>query len=144
MKYSFLILGSISCILLLTRWDANAQGVLQFNAVKNINLYITGPGSSTADNDTVITIPQGKVWKVESASTSENYVPGGWSPYLGDGAFVFIDNTVVYFSDIDYRTPFPLWLKAGTHNFTLSGYQGSSSQYEWRALISAIEFNVVP
>lgn len=127
-----------------------AQGNLQFNQV--INQTITtayGQGYGGLNNETVVvTIPAGKVWKIESAhlsyqsSTSTKYYTANTS---SENSQLVLDGAVIAMDDDSYYvTPGPIWLAAGTHTFILQGYINTSSNYRWNALITAIEFNITP
>ncbi len=126
------------------------QGNLQFNQV--INHTITTPlgqGYSGLNNQTLtVTVPAGKVWKIESAhlsyqgsSSTKYYIANASNEstqLVLNGAIIAVDD------DAFYVTPGPIWLAAGSHTFILQGYINSSSQYSWNAFITAIEFNITP
>lgn len=145
MKKIFYILG---CILLAT--GAFAQGNLQFNQVINLNMTTPqGVGNSGTNNLTLtVTVPAGKVWKIESANVSYQYVLNG-KYYVADATnettqLVLDGSIIAVESDNFYKTPGPIWLTEGAHTFILQGYINSSAQYKWNALITGIEFNVIP
>ena len=75
------------------------------------------------------TVPAGKVWKIEAAVN--------WS---GNSLMLYPNGAVNYginlASSSKTVSDFPIWLN--------SGYTGQFSIYTNRALISIIEFNVVP
>lgn len=100
-----------------------SQGNLQFSAVKYIKL------ESVYSFDTLITIPVGKVWKIESAATTYT---GSYYPRIN------IDNATIAIG-LGILTPFPIWLSNGTYMFSLlsGGNPGNG-------IISAIEYNLVP
>ena len=107
-----------------------AQGNLQFNRIitdqKTFN-----PSFGYTD---LLTVPSGKVWKIESMSTGS----------IGGGERIFELNGVL--------TPVPegfspIWLKAGDTARIL--FRGSSQyipDYPWffSAYISIIEYNIIP
>jgi hypothetical protein len=111
--FTFLILGSLK-----------AQGNLQFNQVINM--------AFTASNTTPVTVPAGKVWKLENCmlnTPSNNYA---YMLYNG-----------VYYNLRQQQTSahivnFPFWLSSGT-TVTFGGNGGGAG-----GMLSIIEFNVVP
>ncbi len=100
-----------------------AQGNLQFNQVIN----------RSVDNSTYYTVPAGKVFKLEAASSSG-------VGYLYAGAIQIYINGLVYIgsfstsSSIVGNWPFPIWLRAG------DSVQGNGIIVG----ISGIEFNIIP
>lgn len=103
----------------------NAQGNLQFNQVITYNI---GGIANNYDNVN-FTVPVGKVWKIESAVN-----------WTGNPLMLY-PNGVMSFgitlaSSSKTVSDFPIWLNAG--------YNGLFSIYQNRALISIIEFNIVP
>lgn len=145
MRKVFLLLG-----LVLSVTAVIAQGNMQFNQVINLTISTSfAPGNSSSNNQTlVVTVPAGKVWKIESANMS--YQSSSSSKYFVADASneicqVVLDGAIIAVSSDDfYKTPGPIWLAEGAHTFILQGFINSSSQYRWHALITAIEFNVVP
>lgn len=111
--FAFLILGSLK-----------AQGNLQFNQVINM--------AFTSANTTPVTVPAGKVWKLENCmlnTPSNNYA---YMLYNG-----------VYYNLRQQQTSahivnFPFWLSSGT-TVTFGGNGGGAG-----GMLSIIEFNVVP
>lgn len=127
-----------------------AQGNLQFNQVINLSMNTPqGVGNSGNNNLTLtVTVPTGKVWKIESANLSYQFVSNG-KYYVADATNeitqLVLDGAIIAVeSDNFYKTPGPVWLAAGSHTFILQGYINSSSQYKWNALITGIEFNILP
>lgn len=127
-----------------------AQGNLQFNQVINVTINTpSGVGNSGNNNQTVtVTVPAGKVWKIESANLSYQSASGG-KYYVADATNeitqLVLDGAIIAVeSDDFYKTPGTMWLTPGTHTFILQGYINSSSQYRWNALVTGIEFNVLP
>ena len=123
----------------------NAQGNLQFNQVilEQFNAVVTGLSQSTA---TTLTVPVGKVWKIEHANL---YVGGGAYPVtLYGGYSLFIDSVLIYRHKGDSGTQnsfsdrFPLWLPEGTYNINIGNERNNS--YDFYVSINALEFNVVP
>jgi len=133
MKKLFIIL-----LILFSYQLTKAQGNLQFNAVKNIEMHGAGyPAGSIG----TITVPSGKVWKIESVhfSSGENVELYGSS---GKKYNLFIDKHLVFSNRVTsgaILVKLPIWFPSGTFDVvaeTGSGYSGY-------AKISAIEFNVV-
>lgn len=119
------------------------QGNLQFNQVKFIEYTTTTTAYSTTTAG-AITVPAGKVWKVEHANV---YMVAGYPRTEYGGWSLFIDNTLIYRSKgasnaIHLVDSFPLWLPAGTYNIVIG--QESANAYNVNSSINAIEFNVVP
>jgi hypothetical protein len=106
--------------------DVKAQGNLQFNQVILVDL---GPSGSQS-----ISVPAGKVWKIESVGIASN----------GSNNGVYLRNSgaqaIAHFSNVTnaYSTTLPFWLPAS--------YSGSflNSTSSYRTSVSIIEFNVVP
>jgi hypothetical protein len=103
----------------------NAQGNLQFNQVITYNI---GGIANNYDNVN-FTVPVGKVWKIESAVN-----------WTGNPLMLYPNGVMSYgitlASSSKTVSDFPIWLNAG--------YNGLFSIYQNRALISIIEFNIVP
>ncbi len=125
--------------LLISVCKINAQGNLQFNDVKNIE--ITGTTSPFDPNIGVpistigtITVPTGKVWKIESTSVKENNT----SDISSTPSYVLILNNHRASGN---SSIFPIWLSAGNYLVKVSGGAASIAVI---ASISAIEFNVTP
>ena len=130
MKSAKLLLFTVA--LLLICGYSKAQGNLQFN--RAVYLELVCNGSSFIDS--TITVPTGKVWKVESGN-----VPG-YTAYLAlgasSGSLAANAQIVAYQNTYDIHN-FPIWLPTGTYHVQF--FEGSTGQ---RAFISAIEFNIVP
>ena len=125
--------------LLISVCKINAQGNLQFNDVKNSE--ITGTTSPFDPNIGVpistigtITVPTGKVWKIESTSVKENNT----SDISSTPSYVLILNNHRASGN---SSIFPIWLSAGNYLVKVSGGAASIAVI---ASISAIEFNVTP
>jgi hypothetical protein len=117
------------------------QGNLQFNQV--INQSFNGNGGNLTIIG-IVTVPAGKVWKIESANYS--YLSAGYRytqkttssnamvAYIGDN--LIWDGTMAKGS-LDL---FPIWLSTGSYNVMAR----SSNTLPSVVNFSAIEFNVVP
>jgi hypothetical protein len=115
----------------------SAQGNLQFNQVINISYDFTSSSSEGVIG--TLTVPSGKVLKIEGASLLRN-----WGTYFAElvssYAMIIIADIPVFARTNDIRC-LPLWLSEGTYDI-YSSFSASSGNF--RAGISAIEFNVVP
>ena len=152
-----------TALFVLTTLLSSAQGNLQFNRVVNLNY--TGTQSPTSSNASLIfqtstiTVPQGKVWKIESAGvkltlTSNpilNYLYS-WVSYtnlllnnIPIAQEKANNNNSIYSSAIPEKsTSFPIWLSSGSYPISLQGYNDSGNSFTAYGCISAIEFNIVP
>ena len=118
---------------------ASAQGNLQFNQV--VNTTFTGPGNASGAIIGTITVPAGKVWKVERTSLSDDYGDPVFYPVYSTNYWAHIGDFLVWNSSSSYpQQLFPLWLSEGTYDVTARTY--GSTNYNFA--ISAIEFNVIP
>ena len=126
-----------------------SQGNLQFNKV--INITLTAPIGSTNNTDGIAlysagsyTIPDGKVWKIESASLSKLGGNGNRGPTGEDtqGA-IKLGDMVIHGSSGNYKSAHtkPIWMPSGTYNLTIHKAEGN---YKTDVSISIIEFNIVP
>ena len=118
-----------------------AQGNLEFNEVKNVIFDAPAPSSQNF-NIGSITVPAGKVWKIQSTSLLQNII-SDWQPMWGGGSYwVTIANQLVYAENSQSsRRANVFWLEEGTHD--VSCYTNTST-YIKRVAVSAIEFNLVP
>jgi hypothetical protein len=125
-------------VLLVSINISRAQGNLQFNQVKNIDLngsvsVGTGGFSQPISNIGTITVPNGKVWKIESGT---GVVTGNQ-----EGAIVFTTDIIFKIGNYTINnTKLPLWLSSGNYIITAIG----PSNYNVVISISALEFNVIP
>ena len=103
---------------------AKAQGNLQFNQVI---MYDMAGSAAQA-----ITIPAGKVWKIESVGNSGVTNPAIYLRNAAAQPFCFLG-----YATSTYAAQLPFWLPSG---FTGSFLNGNAS----RGCVSIIEFNVVP
>ena len=117
---------------------STAQGNLQFNQVVTgsysaINLpYVTTVIGT-------VTVPTGKVWKVES--TNYTYTQGGNTWPIGNTSYiVYIGDHMAYCQSSGQPQHYlPLWLPEGTYNvYAIAWDVDVNFSY------SAIEFNVIP
>lgn len=110
---------TLTITILLFSMATYAQGNLQFNKVRTY----TGTVSKIFD-----TVPQGKVWKVESMGISGSSNTG----------FLTINNILYrnYDSSSGSSLKEIIWLKAGD----FLGWTGASFPY----VVSLIEYNIIP
>ena len=101
-----------------------AQGNLQFNQV--INTAFTGT------NTTAVTVPAGKVWKVESCMLSS--VSNSYAYMLYNGVYYNMRQQLSSAHNVN----FPFWLASGT-TVTFGGNGGGSG-----GMVSILEFNIIP
>ena len=126
------------------------QGNLQFDHVLYIRPTLSNfGGQSTPEVSTTLTIPTGKVWKLETAwvnrstSVSTGKVTEG-TMYI-DGVSIFDRVTSGATSMVASNTSLPMWLGPGTYTLTLKGECTSCpSSYIYTGLVTGIEFNVIP
>lgn len=126
-----------------------SQGNLQFNQVIQLSgtervTGLTGSVSTGWKNVSTITIPDGKVWKIESADMSvwddnRSFASGG----LQKGSIQFGDFVLYKFSGNHYiHQKWPIWLKSGSYQLKLvNGESTDSSSLHYQ--IFALEFNIV-
>ena len=131
--------------------SVNAQNNLQFNAAK----YITITGTPSSNNQgvliatTPITVPAGKVWKIESAGTSyvlsspTLYTVSACPSLMLDFSFIYISTSPNSAVDANCAA-MPIWLPAGSYNLRLVAMGSGTSGSTANGYISGIEFNLVP
>ena len=116
---NFIFILSLGCFV-----NLFGQGNLQFNQV------ITNQGSISANaNSTLLTVPIGKVWKVESILCSSTSLLS-----------IKINNSTLPIPTTS-NAFMPIWLK---ENNTIQFYNGGSTGIIREYFISIIEYNVVP
>lgn len=131
---------------------ALGQGNLQFNQVINYDLIGSSSGSGDVSFQSLtVTIPVGKVWKVESAScryqsttSGSNLIEGG---NTANRLLILVDNVPVTHlvrGEFAIQNELPLWLPAGAHSIVLSGYVTSTNSKNAFGKVSIIEFNIIP
>lgn len=145
MKKNILLL-----LLLIGACTSYAQGNLQFNRV------VTFSNNGTVSSGTVttyetITIPQGKVWKIESVALAGIDSTNSIYPFTaGSGStikwlYARFNDIIAYSGDNlgNQNTLLPIWLNSGTYLFKISSAYSNSSGGVL-ASYSAIEFNIIP
>jgi len=124
---------SILFILLITFFKTNAQGNLQFNTSKFIEITASIYNPNVPPyfyKDSVITVPPGKIWKIESTSATYSCNTNAVS--------LFLDGRIIC-GNTSYGT-FPIWLSEG--HYTLLLHSNTNNQN--KAAINLIEFNIIP
>ena len=132
---------SIAILLMLV-----SKGFSQYNLQFNKVLTYTGTFNFTTNNSAIWTVPQNKVWKIESMTTNQQFIGNTAAQMFFKLNEVvikqyFVAQNTVYYQMIE--TPTPLWLKAEdfiqfTSNTNLAG------NYNCNYFISIVEFNLTP
>jgi hypothetical protein len=128
------------------------QGNLQFNKVINIQFTKRLPYNTGGGADTVITVPPGKIWKIESASSSffiDTVNLNINTVAQTSFASIYINETVIFNPGVVSTTTmisFPIYLNAGTaYRLGMrSPSTGGSYDLPHRIFLSILEFNIVP
>jgi hypothetical protein len=119
-------------VVILLGCTAFAQGNMQFNNAQ----HLTFSGTSSTAQGTVlnITVPAGKVWKVESGSICWIYQGKASTT----GIYLLLDNQILQSPDNNKSTP--IWLPAGSYKVE---YNTSNGSYSYSGAISVLEFNII-
>lgn len=152
----------ISTIFTLVCLNSYSQGNLQFNKVVNYDLSGILNSTNTTLNYTLqtvtITVPIGKVLKIESANVRSIYTYPSNIQVQYVNTEIILDNVVINreVKDLSYNQivsnsgsifgTFPIWLSSGSHTLALicdNPYSLSSSLSGY-GKVTAIEFNVLP
>jgi hypothetical protein len=142
MRRTFLL-----AVVLLLGCTAFAQGNLQFNKAQH--LTYTGTISSYKGTISAITVPVGKVWKVESGSILWQWTTQGSREF--GGITLTIDSQILsagnsgnsYGSFLTFNSQ-PVWLPSGTYNIEYNiPSNGALTTNPYYAALSIIEFNIV-
>ena len=116
--------------------QTKAQGNLQFNAAKNISIsgnFVIQNTSILISQDSIISVHNGKVWKIESASVN--------LPYNSTVVSLSLNGTTIQANvNSSLASTFPIWLSSGNHTLTLSSNNPGIN----KANVSIIEFNIIP
>lgn len=119
---------------------AFAQGNLQFNRAFLVEHSFAVPINTLAPySDISITVPAGKVWKIESVMANMYFGNGTISTTAG----VLLNNRSLFHGGV--VAAFPIWLPEGTYTMRVmytsnTGYTNSTAY----GSLSGIEFNVTP
>lgn len=119
----------------------SAQSELEFNQAK----FLEFDGATGVDNyNATITVPAGKIWKIESASVNaiDN---NGFLNTSSSYGYITLNGTVITNIETGSLTfaqhpAYPIWLPSGTYNLMI--VQVACSVCNTQAFISALEFNV--
>jgi hypothetical protein len=129
---------------------AHAQGNLQFNAVKYYQLSVTQPVSGNyQESSQTITVPSGKVWKIESALGSA-YIPGTNQTTITSAPVILLDGRVLFQTNLGTSVltitnpSVPFWLPAGSYTLTIKSPNSNATTAQFLGSVSILEFNVVP
>jgi len=129
------------CLLMLSMLcsvAAFSQNNLQFNQVLTYAGHLATT-TSAGDSTDAWTVPQGKVWKIESASAAYGYVT--YPVFLVvNGIKVF--DIYIYNSSTVRNVYFPVWLKAG--DMVRIAEYNTSNNFFTDYFISIVEFNLTP
>jgi hypothetical protein len=120
-----------SLICLLMGFSAAAQGNLQFNRIITDQKTLTSTFGGYTD---LLTVPSGKVWKIESMSTG----------ITSAGERIFELNGVLTIVSEGFS---PIWLKAGDTArilFTASSDYNPDKPWLRGVYMSIIEYNIIP
>jgi hypothetical protein len=113
------------------------QGNLQFNQVVKQTFSTTSTSTFIVGT---ITVPAGKVWKVESCGFVQQFVSGAEGVLGSSLNQVVLGSHAIYYLNNPGLVYLPLWLPTGTYQVSANtGVAGTKI-----ISISAIEFNVVP
>lgn len=131
-------------MIILLAFSASAQGNLQFNQVIYVRMsYVLPNSNSFQTSQQTITVPPGKVWKIESASGSAQ----GSTNYVSPTTTILLDGVNLTFyngsSGTYWETDFPIWLPEGTYTLAMVS-STSAVNTTITGRLSAIEFNIVP
>jgi hypothetical protein len=127
-KILYTIFVSFIAFFAMPTFTAQAQGNLQFNRVISESINLNPSQSST-----LITVPAGKVWKIEAVEA--NHSGSASCKYEISGQQFLISNG--YPTQINHG----LWLKAGdTFRVSNGPTGGNNIPYYY----SILEFNIVP
>jgi hypothetical protein len=125
-----------------------SQGNLQFNQVINWkipqqNSNCGGCGIYCANITGTITVPTGKVWKIEESSYAEASAP--WSFFIDNYLLFTFEQTAGGGQALHQETNFPIWLPSGTYTFNATYYNSCQTQIPFKGCsTSIIEFNIIP
>ncbi len=132
----------LSIVVLLSMFVvANAQGNLEFNRVFLVEQSFVVPTNvSSPFSEQTITVPAGKVWKIESVMANYSFNVGS-NLGVGSTVAVLLNRKTLYQAGV--MAEFPIWLPEGTYTlrYVYTSNTGSVGS-EIYGGISGIEFNV--
>ena len=138
----------------------SAQGNLQFNRVVQESFVLSLPSSNNLQSVTTITVPEGKVLKIESGSiytgtlsvvgqslgTVSFYYKSPMSAALLVNNHCIFQNSMISGNEAESVLYHPdhIWLNAGTYTLSVQVAYSSQENTTYRIGYSGIEFNIVP
>jgi len=134
------VLLALSATILLT-FAALGQGNLQFNRVFLVEQSFVVPTNvSSPFSEQTITVPAGKVWKIETVMANYSFNISG-NLGVGSQVAVLLDRKTLYQGGV--MAAFPIWLPEGTYTlrYVYTSNTGSTGSEVYGG-ISGIEFNV--
>lgn len=140
--HSFL---KLLCLLFIVglSYTANAQNNLEFSRVINQSITVASDGSTSYIKNTItLTVPAGKVWKIEAAGVSEHYQGSANYSFYTRGGTLVINDVIIGNQNGNFDGALPYWLAEGSHTLTIQGGT-SSNGYDWYGQLSILEFTVV-
>jgi len=141
-------------LLVFSVFTINAQGNMQFNQVVRTKFTVTSPNPEVLYTAGTITVPQNKVWKIESGSiVLEGSIEQNYTEQLFvDGQLLYCwigirANNQNYPNNEPINAPYifnsaPIWLPSGSYPITFR--QKPYNNPSFTIAISALEFNIVP
>lgn len=93
-----------------------------------------------------ITIPEGQTWKIESATANIRTISTSDTSYTYNTSLrILLDNLIIWKYDDHNHFNFPMWLPAGTYEFTLwSETYYNTGEYIAYSCLSVLVFNIAP
>lgn len=137
------IVTIISMLICLSNYSSG-QGNLQFNQAVIVNFSASLPTYNTS-TATSITVPAGKVWKIEHADA---WIQSSLRQTQQSEHSLYIDNILLRRykgssgTNHQYTDRLPVWLPAGTYSVIISNED--STPWSFVGAINAIEFNIIP
>lgn len=134
-------------VMLLMAFNLYGQGSLQFNRVIKAEFDDFQANGIAGKTVGTINVPANKVLKIEFASLHLTHGGELQNPLVGASAdgktFMMVSDYMVWVPiDVSGRTiKFPLWLSAGNHDVIV---RLNGDIRDFRAVISGIEFNIIP
>jgi hypothetical protein len=136
MKFSTII------IFLLLSLNLFSQGNLQFNQVIHTEFTANNllNGNSVVCSPSTVTVPAGKVWKIEQSSVYMNTALGSTACCYS----MYINNTLLFNKHNTNFSATPLWLSEGSYTVKIAFETTSGGPFNFKGSINAIEFNIIP
>jgi hypothetical protein len=135
MKFSTIIIFLLLSLKLLS------QGNLQFNQA--ITREFTASNlvniSTVVCTPSTITVPTGKVWKIEHASVCGDALGTITTSIVSS---ILVNNILLFRTPSSFVST--LWLPEGTYSVKIAQEVGNYVSYSYKGSINAIEFNIIP